>query len=88
MCRWWIISVSLHGNALVKFEDVILRADHIWADFDDNLMRASGNVHSEGRVMKKPTPMNSSSILKNKKGIARDGFTYSDPWYFGGSEIF
>ena len=27
--------VQIHGNALIKFEDVILRADHIWADFDD-----------------------------------------------------
>ena len=37
--------VQIHGNALIKFEDVILRADHVWADFDENLMRASGNVH-------------------------------------------
>ena len=37
--------VQIHGDALVKFEDVILRADHIWADFDENLLRASGNVH-------------------------------------------
>lgn len=79
--------VSIHGNALVKFEDVILRADHIWADFDDSLMRASGNVHL--KVGDEETYSDELVFnLENKKGIARDGFTYSDPWYFGGSEIF
>ena len=79
--------VRIHGNALVKFEDVILRADHIWADFDENLMRASGNVHL--KVGNEETYSDELVFnLENKKGIARDGFTYSDPWYFGGSEIF
>ncbi len=79
--------VSIHGNALVKFEDVVLRADHIWADFDDNLMRASGNVHL--KVGDEETYSDELVFnLENKKGIARDGFTYSDPWFFGGSEIF
>ena len=79
--------VQIHGNALVKFEDVILRADHIWADFGDNLMRASGNVHL--KVGDEETYSDELVFnLENKKGIARDGFTYSDPWYFGGSEIF
>ena len=79
--------VQIHGNALVKFEDVILRADHIWADFDENLMRASGNVHL--KVGAEETYSDELVFnLANKKGIARDGFTYSDPWYFGGSEIF
>ena len=79
--------VQIHGNALVKFEDVILRADHIWADFDDNLMRASGNVHL--KVGNEETYSDELVFnLENKKGIARDGFTYSDPWFFGGSEIF
>ena len=79
--------VQIHGNALVKYEDVILRADHIWADFDENLMRASGNVHliaGEEETYSDELVFN----LETKKGIARDGFTYSDPWYFGGSEIF
>ena len=79
--------VQIHGDALVKFEDVILRADHIWADFDDNLVRASGNVHL--KVGNEETYSDELVFnLENKKGIARDGFTYSDPWYFGGSEIF
>ena len=79
--------VQIHGNALVKFEDVVLRADNIWADFDENLMRASGNVHL--KVGNEETYSDELVFnLENKKGIARDGFTYSDPWYFGGSEIF
>ncbi|MXY28089.1 hypothetical protein F4Y59_08020, partial [Candidatus Poribacteria bacterium] len=79
--------VQIHGNALVKFEDVILRADHVWADFDENLMRASGNVHL--KVGDEETYSDELVFnLETKKGIARNGFTYSDPWYFGGSEIF
>ena len=79
--------VQIHGNALVKYEDVILRADNIWADFDDNLMRASGNVHL---IVGNEETYSDELVfnLENKKGIARDGFTFSDPWYFGGSEIF
>ena len=79
--------VQIHGNALIKFEDVILRADHIWADFDENLMRASGNVHltiGDEETYSDELIFN----LDTKKGIARNGFTFSDPWYFGGSEIF
>ena len=79
--------VQIHGNALIKFEDVILRADHIWADFDENLMRASGNVHL--KIGDEDTYSDELIFnLDNKKGIARNGFTFSDPWYFGGSEIF
>ena len=79
--------VQIHGNALIKFEDVILRADHVWADFDENLMRASGNVHLT--IGNEETYSDELIFnLENKKGIARNGFTYSDPWYFGGSEIF
>ena len=79
--------VQIHGNALIKFEDIILRADHIWADFDENLMRASGNVHlkmGDEETYSDELVFN----LETKKGIARNGFTFSDPWYFGGSEIF
>ena len=79
--------VQIHGNALIKFEDVVLRADHIWADFDENLMRASGNVHL--KIGDEETYSDELIFnLDNKKGIARNGFTFSDPWYFGGSEIF
>ncbi len=79
--------VQIHGNALVKYGDVILQADHIWADFDDNLMRASGNVRL--KIGDEETYSDELVFnLETKKGIARNGFTYSDPWYFGGSEIF
>ena len=79
--------VQIHGNALIKFEDVILRADHIWVDFDENLVRASGNVHL--KIGNEETYSDELIFnLENKKGIARNGFTFSDPWYFGGSEIF
>ena len=79
--------VQIHGNALIKYENVILRADHVWADFDDNLMRASGNVHL--KVGDEETYSDELIFnLETKKGIARNGFTYSDPWYFGGSELF
>ena len=79
--------VQIHGNALIKFEDVVLRADHVWADFDENLLRASGNVHL--KVGNEETYSDELIFnLETKKGIARNGFTYSDPWYFGGSEIF
>ena len=79
--------VQIHGDALIKFEDVILRADHVWADFNDNLMRASGNVHL--KVGNEETYSDELVFnLETKKGIARNGFTFSDPWYFGGTEIF
>ena len=79
--------VQIHGNALIKHENIILRADHIWADFDENLLRASGNVHL--KVGNEETYSDELIFnLETKKGIARNGFTYSDPWYFGGSEIF
>ena len=79
--------VQIHGNALIKHENVILRADHVWADFDENLLRASGNVHL--KVGNEETYSDELIFnLETKKGIARNGFTYNDPWYFGGSEIF
>ncbi|MDE0300242.1 MAG: peptidylprolyl isomerase [Candidatus Poribacteria bacterium] len=79
--------VQIHGNALIKSEDVVLYADHVWADFDDNIMRASGNVRL---IVGKEETFADELIfdLETKKGIARDGFTFDDPWYFGGSEIF
>ena len=79
--------VQIHGNALIKFEDVILRADHVWADFNDNLVRAAGNVYL--KVDNEETYSDELVFnLETKKGIARNGYTFSDPWYFGGSEIF
>ena len=79
--------VQIHGNALIKYGDMILRADHVWADFNENLMRASGNVHlisGNEETFSDELVFN----LETKKGIARNGFTYTDPWYFGGSDVF
>ncbi len=79
--------VQIHGNALIKYEDVVLRADHVWADFNDNLVRAAGNVYL--KVGNEETFSDELVFnLETKKGIARNGYTFSDPWYFGGSEIF
>ncbi len=80
-------TVQIHGNGLIKFEDIVLHADHIWADFDENIMRAAGNV----RLIVENEETHANELvynLENKKGIVRDGFTYSDPWYYRGSEIF
>ncbi len=79
--------VQIHGNALIKYEDVVLRADHVWADFGENIMRAAGNVYL--KVGSEETYSDELVFnLDTKKGIARNGYTFSDPWYFGGSEIF
>jgi len=79
--------VQIHGNALIKFDDVVLRADHVWADFNENIMRASGNVYL--KVGNEETYSDELVFnLETKKGIARNGYTFSDPWYFGGSEVF
>ena len=79
--------VRIHGNGLIKFEDVVLYADHIWADFDENIMRASGNV----RLIVGNEKTFADELIYNletKKGIVRNGYTYNDPWYYRGTEIF
>ncbi len=79
--------VQIHGDALIKYDNITLRADHVWADFNENLMRASGNVYL--KVGEEETYSDELVFnLETKKGIARNGFTFSDPWYFGGSEVF
>lgn len=84
---WHENFVQIHGDALIKYDNVILRADHVWADFNDNLMRAAGNVYL--KVGEEETYSDELVFnLETKKGIARNGYTFSDPWYFGGSEIF
>ncbi len=79
--------VHIHGNALVKSRDMTLYADHVWADFDQNLLRASGNV----RLISGQERTYSDELLfnlDNRKGIIRQGSTYSEPWYYRGNEIF
>ena len=79
--------IQIHGNGLIKYDEVVLYADHIWADFEENVMRASGNVHL--LVGNEETFANELLYnLETKKGIIREGFTFSDPWYYRGTEIF
>ncbi len=79
--------IQIQGNGLIKYDEVVLYADHIWADFDENVMRAAGNVHL--LVGKEETFANELVYnLETKKGIIREGFTFSDPWYYRGTEIF
>ncbi len=79
--------IQIHGNGLIKYEEIVLYADHIWADFNENVMRAAGNV----RLLIENEETFANELIYNiatKKGIIREGFTYSDPWYYRGSEIF
>ena len=79
--------IQIHGNGLIKYEEVVLYADHIWADFEENVMRAAGNVHL--LVGNEETFANELLFnIDTKKGIIREGFTFSDPWYYRGTEIF
>ena len=79
--------IQIHGNGLIKYDEVVLYADHIWADFEENVMRAAGNVHLI--VGNEETFANELLYnLETKKGIIREGFTFSDPWYYRGTEIF
>ena len=79
--------IQIHGNGLIKYGEVVLYADHIWADFDENIMRAAGNVHL--LVGNEETYANELLFnLETKKGIIREGFSFSDPWYYRGTDIF
>ncbi len=79
--------IQIRGNGLIKYDEVVLYADYIWADFEENVMRAAGNVHL--LVGKEETFANELIYnLETKKGIIREGFTFSDPWYYRGTEIF
>ena len=79
--------IQIHGNGLIKYDEVVLYADHIWADFDENVMRAAGNVHL--LVGNEETYANELLFnIETKKGIIREGFSFSDPWYYRGTEIF
>ena len=79
--------IQIDGNGLIKYDEVVLYADHIWADFDENVMRAAGNVHL--LVGNEETYANELLYnIETKKGIIREGFSFSDPWYYRGTEIF
>ncbi|HIM11782.1 TPA: hypothetical protein EYM26_13400 [Candidatus Poribacteria bacterium] len=79
--------VEIHGQALVKTEEIVLWADHIWADFDKDMVKAYGNV----KLVVGDEETFSNELVYNmttNEGIVHEGFTYSEPWYYRGKEIF
>ena len=85
----WLLGKNLgtaHGDAVVEYEDVTLKADHIWADLDAEVVEAQGNVRME---MKDQTITADHMLfdLKSKKGIMKDGLSFDDPWYNSGKEM-
>lgn len=85
----WFFGKNLgiaHGNAVVKYEDITLTADHVWADLNVEVIEAQGNVKLE---MKDQTVTANYMIfdLKNKKGIMQNGMSFDDPWYNAGKEM-
>ena len=79
--------VHLHGNAYIKYQDIILEADDIYADFDTNLLQAVGHVHL--RIEQEDTYANELIYnLETKKGVVKEGVAYNAPWYYQGAEIF
>ena len=85
----WLFGRNLgtaHGNAVVKYDDIVLKADHIWADLDVEVIEAQGNVNLE---MKDQTITARHMLfdLKSKKGIMKDGLSFDNPWYNSGEEM-
>ena len=79
--------VEIHGQALVKTEEIVLRSDQIWADFDKDMVKAYGNV----KLVVGNEETFSNELIYNmttKEGVVHEGFTYSEPWYYRGKEIF
>ena len=75
-----------YGDAVVKYEDVTLKADHVWADMDNEVIEASGNITLE---MENETILAQHMLfdLKNKRGIMKEGLSFDDPWYNSGKEM-
>ncbi|MBM3241408.1 hypothetical protein FJZ31_34440 [Candidatus Poribacteria bacterium] len=79
--------VRLRGKAYLKYQNIVLEADNVWADFDTNLLRATGNVHL--RVEHEDTfAAELIYNLETKRGIVRNGAMYNEPWYYQGKEMF
>ncbi|HGE71208.1 TPA: hypothetical protein ENX78_10260, partial [Candidatus Poribacteria bacterium] len=85
---WWVDKNlgKAHGGAIVKYEDVTLIADNIWADMDSEVIEASGNVtmQSKDQVL-----MANFMIfdLKTKKGILKEGLSIDTPWFYYGKSM-
>jgi len=85
----WLFGKNLgiaHGAAVVEYDDVILKADHIWADLNLEVIEARGNVILE---TKDQTVASNYMLfdLRSKKGIMKDGTSLDDPWYYSGETM-
>jgi parvulin-like peptidyl-prolyl isomerase len=85
----WLFHKSMgiaHGSAIVQYEDVVLKADHVWADMKNEIVEAEGNVSLE---MKDQIVTAKHLIfdLKSKKGMMKDGISFDDPWYNSGKKM-
>lgn len=85
----WFLGKNIgiaHGDAVVEYDDIILKADHIWANLDTELIEAEGNVNLEmdEQVI---TADHMIFDLRKKKGIMQDGVSYDDPWFHAGEEM-
>ena len=85
---WWTEKNlgKAHGGAIVKYEDVTLIADDIWADMDAEVIEASGNVSLQSKdqiLMAKHLIFD----LKTKKGVLKDGLSIDTPWFYYGKSM-
>ncbi len=75
-----------HGDAIVEYDDIILKADHIWANMETELVEAQGNIKLKmGDQL--ITADHMLFDLRKKKGIMKDGVSFDDPWYHSGEEM-
>jgi len=83
---WNEQAVQIHGKALLKYQNVVLYADHVWANFDTYILKAEGNIYLQ--VSGEDTHAEQLIYnLKSKKGLIRKGTSYDSPWYYEGEEI-
>ncbi len=85
----WLFDKNMgkaYGNAIVKYDDVTLIADQIWADMDAEIVEAAGHVTLQ---TKDQTLMANHMLfdLKNKKGKLTDGLSLDEPWYYFGGNM-
>ena len=78
--------VQIHGKAFLKYQNIVLHADHVWANFDTNILKAEGNVYL--KVGEEDTHAEQLVYnLESKKGLIRNGVSYDEPWYYQSEEI-
>lgn len=85
----WLLNKNLgfaSGSAIVEYEDIVLKAERVWADMDKEVIEAQGDVSLE---MKDQTIKAQHMVfdLKTKRGIMKDGLSFDDPWYNAGEEM-